>query len=419
MRLRFIPQAQPTKDGYKFVGWNTSIVPATADATYTAQFEEVAAGSKCVTLNSNGGNEGLQYIYVTSGSAVGTLPQTTKEGNTFAGWFTDPSAGTQVSASTTVSADVTWYAHYTKNSYTLTWDANGGQLSGSHTSGTVQYGTAITAPTATFEGHSFIGWNVSPASTMPAANTTYIAQWSIAAKHYLQNLDGTYPATPEATENVTGGAGEYVTPAVKTYDGFITPDTKTVQIGVATEVTYQYTRREYTITLNANGGSCASTSLDVKHGATPSLPVATMAGRAFDGWFTKATGGDRITNTTVIQYNIGTLYAQFSKANLDVTTSETISDTREVNDLHVTTTGSLDVTGNVTANNFILESDGSTASGQLLSVTGTLKITGHVYFDLKAQREEPPVVRRCRSVAGKCRDWYLCQRPHADAGYRL
>ncbi len=374
---------EPTKDGYKFVGWNTSIVPATADATYTAQFEEVAAGSKCVTLNSNGGNEGLQYIYVTSGSAVGTLPQTTKEGNTFAGWFTDPSAGTQVSASTTVSADVTWYAHYTKNSYTLTWDANGGQLSGSHTSGTVQYGTAITAPTATFEGHSFIGWNVSPASTMPAANTTYIAQWSIAAKHYLQNLDGTYPATPEATENVTGGAGEYVTPAVKTYDGFITPDTKTVQIGVATEVTYQYTRREYTITLNANGGSCASTSLDVKHGATPSLPVATMAGRAFDGWFTKATGGDRITNTTVIQYNIGTLYAQFSKANLDVTTSETISDTREVNDLHVTTTGSLDVTGNVTANNFILESDGSTASGQLLSVTGTLKITGHAYFDLK------------------------------------
>ena len=175
--------AQPTKDGYKFVGWNTSIVPATADATYTAQFEEVAAGSKCVTLNSNGGNEGLQYIYVTSGSAIGTLPETTKEGNTFEGWFTDATGGTQVSASTTVSADVTWYAHYSKNSYTLTWNANGGELSGSYTSGSVQYGTAITKPTATLEGHTFIGWNVTPATTMPAANTTYTAQWSVAAKH--------------------------------------------------------------------------------------------------------------------------------------------------------------------------------------------------------------------------------------------
>ena len=376
--------AQPTKDGYKFVGWNTSIVPATADATYTAQFEEVAAGSKCVTLNSNGGNEGLQYIYVTSGSAVGTLPQTTKEGNTFAGWFTDPSAGTQVSASTTVSADVTWYAHYNKNSYTLTWDANGGQLSGSHTSGTVQYGTAITAPTATFEGHTFLGWNVTPATTMPAANTTYIAQWSVAAKHFLQNLDGTYPATPEAIENVTGGAGEYVTPAVKTYDGFITPATQTVQIGVVNEVTYQYERREYTITLNAtaNGGECATASITVLHGATPELPSANKAGLSFDGWFTKAVGGDKITNETEILRNIGTLYAQFVDASLIVETAQTISDTREVPDLYVTTTGALTITGDVTANNFILESNGSTASGQFVAGYENLHYT-HAYFDLK------------------------------------
>ncbi len=376
--------AQPTKDGYKFVGWNTSIVPATADATYTAQFEEVAAGSKCVTLNSNGGNEGLQYIYVTSGSAVGTLPETTKEGNTFAGWFTDPSAGTQVSASTTVSADVTWYAHYTKNSYTLTWNANGGELSGSYTSGSVQFGTAITAPTATFEGHSFIGWNVSPASTMPAQDVTYTAQWSVAAKHYLQNLDGTYPATPEATENVTGGAGEYVTPAVKTYDGFITPKTQTVRIGETTEITYNYARRTYTITLDAttNGGTCATASVEVKHGATPTLPDATKAGLSFDGWFTKAVGGDHITDETVIQRNIGKLYAQFVDNNLTVSAPMTISDTRTVTDLRVTTTGRLTITGDVTANNFILESNGSTASGQFLEGYENLHYT-NAYFDLK------------------------------------
>ena len=371
---------EPTKENQHFTGWLPAIVAATADATYTAQFEEVAAGSKCVTLNSNGGNEGLQYIYVTSGSAVGTLPQTTKEGNTFAGWFTDPSAGTQVSASTTVSADVTWYAHYTKNSYTLTWDANGGQLSGSHTSGTVQYGTAITAPTATMEGHTFLGWNVTPATTMPAQDVTYTAQWSIVAKHYKQNLaDDDY--TLDVTENVTGAVNEYVTPAVKTYDGFITPATQTVRIGETTEVTYNYVRRTYTITLDANGGECATASINVKHGATPELPSANKAGLSFDGWFTKAVGGDKITNETEILRNIGTLYAQFLDASLIVSTPMTISDTRTVADLRVTATGKLTITGDVTADNFILASNGSTASGQFLDGYENLHFT-NAYFDL-------------------------------------
>ena len=374
---------QPTKDGYKFTGWNTPIVAATADATYTAQFATIAEGSKCVTFNSNGGNEGLQYVYVASGDPVGTLPTATKDGYTFDGWFTEASAGTQVNAETTVSADVTWYAHYTINSYTLTWNANGGELSGEYTSGTVEFGAAITAPTVTKAGCEFLGWGVaSVATAMPAHDVTYTAQWPIIAKHYLQNIDGTYPETPKATDVVSGEANGYVTPATKTYDGFITPATQTVQIGVATEVIYQYTRRTYTITLDANGGTCATASINVKHGATPSLPVASKDGYSFAGWFTKAVGGDQITKSTTIQRNIGTLYAQFLDANLDVTTALTIEDARKVNDLRITTDGSLTITGSVQAKNFILESDGSSASGQFLA--GYDKLTfEHAYFDMK------------------------------------
>ncbi len=372
---------QPTNDNQKFTGWDPAIADATADAIYQAQFTPITEGSKCVTLNSNGGNEGLQYIYVTSGDPVGTLPTATKDGYSFAGWFTEASAGTQVSASTTVSADVTWYAHYTVNHYTLTWDANGGELSGSYTSGDVNFGASIIAPTATLAGHTLLGWTPAVANTMPAANTTYTAQWSIVAKHYLQNIDGTYPETPEATENVSGEIGAYVTPAVKTYDGFLSPETQTVQIGAVTEVTYNYARRTYTITLDANGGTCATTSLTVKHGATLTLPVATKNGVDCSGWFTKAIGGDQVTNETEILYNIGTLYAQY--ADLNVTAPLTVSDTREVSDLRITTTGSLTINGSVTTNNFILESNGSTASGQLLPGTGTLTIAGNAYFDLK------------------------------------
>ena len=219
---------------------------------------------------------------------------------------------------------------------------------------------------------------------MPAHDVTYTAQWSIAAKHYKQNLaDDDY--TLDVTENVTGEVNAYVTPAVKTYDGFISPAAQTVKIGETTEVTYNYARREYTITLDAttNGGTCATPSIDVKHGATiETLPAATKAGRVFEGWFTKAVGGDRITTETVIQRNIGTLYAQFSAENMNVSAPTTISDTREVTDLRITTTGKLTITGDVTATNFILESNGSTASGQFVAGFENLHAT-NAYFDLK------------------------------------
>ena len=382
--------AYPTLDNHQFTGWNPAVAAATANVTYQAQFAELEGEEKCVTFNANGGNATLPYKYVTSGDPVGDLPTATKTGHTFTGWFTEASAGTEVTSSTTVSADVTYYAHYTKNSYTLTWNANGATITSAddaYTHGSVEYGTAIIVPSVSKEGWTFDGWNVTPASTMPAANTTYTAQWTIpyTVQHKQQNLnDAGY--TVFETDNFTAKSGEYITPAVKTYDGFITPEAQTVQIGVADEVTYNYVRRTYTITLDAttNEGTCATASLEVKHGAAPVLPAATKEGRVFEGWFTKAVGGDQITNETLILRNMGTLYAQFSKASLNVTTPISISDTREVTDLRVATTGRLTITGSVTTNNFILESDGASASGQLLLPgTGTLTIAGNAYFDLK------------------------------------
>ena len=82
-----------------------------------------------VTWNANGGSSSLSSSQVQSGSAIGTLPTATKSGYTFNGWFTQASGGTQISASTTVSGNITYYAHYTEeqgggggSSSDLTWD---------------------------------------------------------------------------------------------------------------------------------------------------------------------------------------------------------------------------------------------------------------------------------------------------------
>ena len=126
-----------------------------------------------VMFNANGGSGGKTRT-VLPGANVGALPTPTREGYTFAGWWTSASGGTQIAASTTVSGNVTYYAHWTVNQYTVTFNANGG--TGGITK-TQNYGTAIVAPMVTREWFDFAGWQPVVAATVPASNVTYVAQW--------------------------------------------------------------------------------------------------------------------------------------------------------------------------------------------------------------------------------------------------
>ncbi|MDW7660780.1 MAG: InlB B-repeat-containing protein [Bacillota bacterium] len=64
--------------------------------------------------------------------------------------------------------------YYKRNSYTLTFDANGG-IDG--TSETIKFGMAIIAPIVSREDFFFNGWNTEVANTMPAENLIYVAHW--------------------------------------------------------------------------------------------------------------------------------------------------------------------------------------------------------------------------------------------------
>ena len=67
-----------------------------------------------VTFDANGGNIDMASRTVTSGAAVGELPAPARSGWTFDGWFTAASGGTKVTETTIVSANVTYYAHWTQ-----------------------------------------------------------------------------------------------------------------------------------------------------------------------------------------------------------------------------------------------------------------------------------------------------------------
>ncbi len=69
------------------------------------------------------------------------------------------------------------YPYEVTDYYTLTWDAAGGELSGTYTQGSVQYGTAIVSPSATRTGYVFMGWDKEITVTMPAEDVIYTAMW--------------------------------------------------------------------------------------------------------------------------------------------------------------------------------------------------------------------------------------------------
>lgn len=91
------------------------------------------------------------------GSKVVSPAAPTRTGHTFQGWYTARNGGSKYDFGQAVTGDITLYAHWTVNSYTLTFDGNGGKPT--ETSRTVVYGSPYgTMPTATRTGYAFEGW---------------------------------------------------------------------------------------------------------------------------------------------------------------------------------------------------------------------------------------------------------------------
>ena len=70
--------------------------------------------------------------------------------------------------------------------------------------------------------------------------------------------------------------------------------------------------QRYTITFNGNGGTPSVTRMTTIDQKLPELPTATHSGRySFDGWYTAASGGTKITTATVFYENT-TVYAHWT-----------------------------------------------------------------------------------------------------------
>ena len=139
--------AEPTKEGYTFSGWDTTITTMPANnVTVNGTF---SVNSYTITYYVDGALYNTQtYAY---GAAVTMLAEPTKEGYTFSGW--DTTITTMPANNVVVNGTFTLIPVTT---YTVTFMANGEVVSTQN----VQAGAAATAPAAPeVAGYHFVEWD--------------------------------------------------------------------------------------------------------------------------------------------------------------------------------------------------------------------------------------------------------------------
>ncbi|MBM6383535.1 MAG: InlB B-repeat-containing protein [Paenibacillus sp.] len=298
--------ADPTKAGHTFAGWfadsglnqafDFDNTPVTTDLTLYAKWK---INSYTVNFESNGGtavdDQSVPY------SELATAPtDPTKAGHTFAGWFTDSGLSQAFDFDNTpVTGDLTLYAKWSINSYTVNFDSNGGTVVDDQS---IQYGELATAPDApTKDGHTFAGWFADSGlnqafdfdNTTVTSDLTLYAKWSI--NSYTVNFN---PNGGTAVDDQSIQYGELaVAPADPTkvghtFDGWFTDSglsqafnfDNTPVIGDLT-LYAKWIADKYTISFNTLGGSAVD-DVSVEHGNKLSAPASpSRSGYTFSGWY--------------------------------------------------------------------------------------------------------------------------------------
>lgn len=180
------PDAPAATPGYTFGGWNKADGTAwdyasdkvTDNRTLYAKW---AANTYTITFDTAGGSE-IAPITQDYGTVITAPEAPTRKGYTFKGWDKEI-------PETMPAENITVKAQWEINQYTIAFDTAGGSEIAPITQ---DYGTAITAPAdPTREGYTFIGWDKTIPTTMPAENITLKAKWKDIEKPTGEIIIGT------------------------------------------------------------------------------------------------------------------------------------------------------------------------------------------------------------------------------------
>lgn len=223
-----------------------------------------------ITLRAADGTIRGSNILTTVNQKLSSLPEVSREGYNFKGWYTKEFGGTSVTTETEFYSDTTIYAHWELIEADFLEFAFA-ELS--DTSATL----VVKIP------NRFVGvWGISvgtSGTSLPAPRQMY---------HYARTTTLETPITGLMPETTYYYSVYYVSDAGRFESGIKIFTTKK--------------GKEYVISFHPNGGTISGQSqLTTERQQIPVFPGANRNGHVFDGWYTSPTGGTKMTTTDMFE----------------------------------------------------------------------------------------------------------------------
>lgn len=302
-----LPDAEKlSKPGFGFTGWHeksdltdSAILQiqkgTTENKKYYASWEEGVVNYTVRHFKQNISKDGYEEVYEDAQVLTGkTNSQTEATALSYEGFTPEEFSQVEIKADGTSEVSI----YYSRNSYTVTFDTNGGSEIPAKT---VVYGdSAGDYLIPEKKGYYLEGWYSDPNFCTPyfffeevTDNITIYTKWGASTaiytvRHFKQNLSRTgYDEEVYSKQLLMGQTNSQTAAVAFSYEGFTPEEFSQVEINGdgTTEVCIYYKRNSYTVTFDTNGGSeiPAKTAFYEDSVSEPDIPK--KAGCTFGGWY--------------------------------------------------------------------------------------------------------------------------------------
>lgn len=303
---------------YKITLWGKEREVADHETVIIEQKAASDVQSYTISVDPNGGefvdprdghtSSGVSAITISSEGSLDISNQfgyIRRDGWTFTGWYDAENGGNKLSGDVVSNPvySTTYYAHWTKNDYSITYDLNGGHFTGTYPQSFTDVEDAdIELPEPVKDGYTFEGWTgdgidgMSKTVIIPKGsrdNRKYTAHWKVVTYTATIDTNGgttsgplTYSYTPESDDIVIPD------PTLQDFDfvGWqrsdgVTGNTNVIKKGTTQDISFmaKWQKHEYSITYVLYGGTANNPTTYLAHDSI-TLNAPTRDGFIFTGW---------------------------------------------------------------------------------------------------------------------------------------
>ncbi|MEM1486291.1 InlB B-repeat-containing protein, partial [Oscillospiraceae bacterium PP1C4] len=298
----------------------------------------VAEGRQ-VIFDTNGGTPIPPVQSILMGQKVTQPVEPSKEGYTFAGWYTDDTTFLNLWDFNNDRVGAEGFTLYAK------WEINQYEIIFSDWNDTIiykemlNYGSTIPVPeNPSRQGHTFSGWDKEVASTAPSKNLSYKAIYEINKYNIVAIVQGNGTVTPSGTTTVEYGSE--ITYTITPHSGHKISDVKIEDVSIGPVGTYTFTNvsadqkieaifeinssggggggvtEYFTLSFETNGGTEIKPQRHQEYANVQLIMTTSKAGYVFDGWYLDSGLTDK--GTSVYMDMDKTVYAKWKADDVTV-----------------------------------------------------------------------------------------------------